>query len=117
MSMTNDVESNSTAIVEAKSIEKIDDSHEIEPTTEELTTLEHISDYIPLAVWLIVICELCERFAYYGLSGPFQNYIQHPAPGPNSTQPGALGRGQQIATALTTFFNSSLISRRSRVPF
>ena len=77
---------------------------EDEPTAEELLTLEHVSDRIPPAVWLIVICEFCERFAFFGLSGPFQNYIQYPVPGPNVTQPGAIGRGQLTATALTTFF-------------
>jgi POT family proton-dependent oligopeptide transporter len=78
--------------------------NEIEPTPDELNTLEHISDRLPIAAWLIVICELCERFAFYGLSGPFQNYIQFPVPGFNDTQPGALNRGQQTATLLTTFF-------------
>jgi POT family proton-dependent oligopeptide transporter len=53
---------------------------------------------------LIVVCEFCERFAFYGISGPFQNYIQFPVPGPNDKQPGALDRGQQTATLLTTFF-------------
>jgi hypothetical protein len=77
---------------------------ECEPTAEELSTLEHVSDHIPSAVWLIVICEFCERFAFFGLSGPFQNYIQYPVPGPNTTQPGALDRGQLTATSLTTFF-------------
>ena len=75
-----------------------------EPTVEELSTLEHVADQIPLAAWLIVICEFCERFAFMGLSGPFQNYIQFPEPGPNEKQPGALGRGHQTATLLTTFF-------------
>lgn len=85
-------------------IEPNDSWDEVEPTTEELSILPHIADHIPLAVWLIVICELCERFAFYGLSGLFQNYIQFPPPSGNDTQPGALGRGQQTATALTMFF-------------
>ncbi|CAF4026535.1 unnamed protein product [Adineta steineri] len=79
-------------------------SHEIEPTTEELNTLQRISDHIPLAAWMIVVCEFCERFAFYGISGPFQNYIQFPVPSSNDTQPGALNRGHQTATLLTTFF-------------
>ncbi|CAF1317389.1 unnamed protein product [Adineta steineri] len=79
-------------------------SHEIEPTTEELNTLEHIPDHIPLAAWMIVVCKFCESFTFYGMSGPFQNYIQFPVPGSNDTQPGALNRGHQTATLLTTFF-------------
>ena len=80
------------------------ESNEIEPTAEELATLEHVADSIPLAAWLIVVCEFCERFAFIGLSGPFQNYIQFPVPGPNDKQPGALGRGHRMATLVTTCF-------------
>ncbi|CAF1307961.1 unnamed protein product [Adineta steineri] len=79
-------------------------SHEIEPTTEELNTLEHIPDHIPLTAWMIVVCKFCESFTFYGMSGPFQNYIQFPVPSSNDTQPGALNRGHQTATLLTTFF-------------
>jgi POT family proton-dependent oligopeptide transporter len=41
------------------------------------------------------------RFAYYGLSGPFQNYIQY---GPHDVRPGAIGLGQSHATGLNLFF-------------
>lgn len=85
-------------------IDQQQELNEIEPTAEELNTLPRISDHIPLAAWLIVLCELCERFAFYGITGPLQNYIQFPVPGPNDKQPGALNRGQQTATLLTTFF-------------
>jgi POT family proton-dependent oligopeptide transporter len=99
-----DVELNDFKNVELDVINREKESNEIEPTTEELNTLEHISDHIPCAAWMIVICELCERFAYYGMSGPFQNYIQFPVPTSNDKQPGALNRGHQTATLLTTFF-------------
>jgi POT family proton-dependent oligopeptide transporter len=104
MSTAEEIELNSVDAAETKIIEQIDDFNEIQPTAEELSTLEHVSDRIPLAAWLIVICELCERFAFYGLSGLFQNYIQFPLPTANDAQPGALGRGQQTATTLTMFF-------------
>ncbi|CAF1058284.1 unnamed protein product [Rotaria sordida] len=104
MSIPVEIESNTADGVESKIIEPIEEFNEIEPTAGELSTLEHISDRIPLGVWLIVICELCERFAFYGISGLFQNYIQFPLPTANDTQPGALDRGQQTATALTMFF-------------
>ena len=94
--------SSDLVVMEVMDVEK--GSDEIEPTAEELNTLDRISDRIPLAAWMIVICEFCERFAFYGMSGPFQNYIQFPVPGPNDEQPGALGRGQRTATSLTTFF-------------
>jgi POT family proton-dependent oligopeptide transporter len=104
MNPKSNVQENDPNNFELVDIEQGQDSNEIEPTAEELNTLEHISDRIPLAAWLIVVCELCERFAYYGLTGPFQNYIQFPVPGPNDKQPGALNRGHQTATLLTTFF-------------
>lgn len=104
MSVEVDVEINDPKNLELDVIDQGKKSDEIEPTAEELSTLPHISDCIPFAAWLIVVCELCERFAFYGLSGPFQNYIQFPVPGANGKQPGALNRGQQTATLLTTFF-------------
>ena len=104
MSTEVDTEENDSNNVAVDVIDREKESNEIEPTIEDLNTLEHISDHIPLAAWLIVICELCERFAFYGITGPFQNYIQFPVPGPNDKQPGALNRGHQTATLLTTFF-------------
>ncbi|KAG2184376.1 hypothetical protein INT43_000285 [Umbelopsis isabellina] len=76
-----------------------------EPNEEEWGTLREVADTIPVSAFLVILIEFCERFTYYGLSGPFQNYIQNPAP-PSypADQPGALGRGQQTATALNTFF-------------
>lgn len=61
----------------------------------------HISDKIPYSAYLVAVVELCERFTYYGLSGPFQNYIQNPREG---RLPGALGLGQQKAVALLYAF-------------
>ncbi|KAF7722241.1 peptide transporter ptr2 [Apophysomyces ossiformis] len=77
-----------------------------EPTPEEWKTLREVADRIPYSAYLVILIEFCERFTYYGLNGPFQNYIQFPAP-PSypAGQPGALGRGQVTATALTTFFS------------
>jgi proton-dependent oligopeptide transporter, POT family len=98
------VTTNEANDIELKSVDAGGKCNEIEPTAEELSSLEHVADRIPLVSWLIVMCELCERFAFYGITGPFQNYIQFPVPGPDDKQPGALNRGQQIATLLTTFF-------------
>ncbi|KAG0782805.1 hypothetical protein G6F16_009871 [Rhizopus arrhizus] len=79
--------------------------HYPEPTAEDWKNLPEVSDSIPKAAFLVILIEFCERFTYYGLSGPFQNYIQNPAPASYPAQlPGAMGRGQQTATALTTFF-------------
>ncbi|GAA5803696.1 hypothetical protein HPULCUR_009179 [Helicostylum pulchrum] len=74
-----------------------------EPTEQDWKELAEVSDKIPKAAFLVILIEFCERFTYYGLSGPFQNYIQHENP-PSypADQPGAMG--QQVATSLTTFF-------------
>ena len=88
---------------------------ELAPSQDELETLKRVPDRIPPAALTIVIIELCERFAFYGLSGPFQNYLQNPFPpdGNGSGAPknvsdpypaGALGLGQARATALQQLF-------------
>lgn len=51
-----------------------------EPTEQDWKDLHQVADEIPFSAFLILIIEFCERFTYYGLSGPFQNYIQNPAP-------------------------------------
>lgn len=73
-----------------------------EPTEEELMTLRKVSGHLPWSAFIVALVELCERFTYYGLSGPFQNYIQyHPHDTPVR---GAIGLGQTGATGLTNFF-------------
>ncbi|KAI1623267.1 POT family-domain-containing protein [Exophiala viscosa] len=84
------------------------------PTADDLLTLPRIADTIPLRVYTIAFVELCERFSYYGTAILFQNYVQRrlltptgAAPNPSGAtdnNPGALGRGQQVATGLSTFF-------------
>ena len=87
-----------TAVDRAKDVEA-------EPTDEELITLEHVSDRIPFSAWLIIFCELCEGFAYFGTFLILQNYIQFPVRVSGSKQPGALDRGQRVATAITVSYN------------
>ncbi|KAI9317582.1 POT family-domain-containing protein [Dichotomocladium elegans] len=75
------------------------------PTAKDWDELREVADAIPKSGFLVILIEFCERFTYYGLSGPFQNYIQQPPPKSYPAEtPGALGKGQQVATALTTFF-------------
>ena len=72
-----------------------------EPTDHEMETLRHVSESIPISCWLVAIVELAERFSYYGLSAPFQNYMQFT---PEHSPKGMLGLKQQGATALSYFF-------------
>jgi len=73
------------------------------PTAEDLLFLPRVADALPYGAFLVAVVELCERFAYYGLSGPFQNYIANEYNDPNGL-PGALGLKQSGATAMTNFF-------------
>ncbi|KAL2823484.1 POT family-domain-containing protein [Aspergillus cavernicola] len=73
-----------------------------EPNADEIKSLRHVAENLPLSAWLVAVVELCERFTYYGMSGLFQNYVQRPLDG--SEGRGALGMGHQGATGLTTFF-------------
>lgn len=91
-----------------KRLGQIDVSTEIEYddeefiSKEETSLLRRVPQGVPVAAWFILINEFCERFAYYGGSTPFQNYVQYPPDDPN--QAGALGKGQSTATALQSFF-------------
>ncbi|RAR09093.1 peptide transporter ptr2-a [Stemphylium lycopersici] len=73
------------------------------PTPEDDLFLPRVADTLPRGAFLVAIVELCERFAYYGLSGPFQNYIANAHNDANGL-PGALGLKQSGATAMTNFF-------------
>lgn len=70
------------------------------PTEEEMQTLRHVGGKIPMRCWLIAIVELSERFSYYGLSAPFQNYMEY---GPNDSPKGVLSLNSQGATGLSYF--------------
>ncbi|KAJ3174118.1 peptide transporter ptr2 [Geranomyces variabilis] len=83
--------------------EKNPDEHIVRIPTEDgflKSTLPRIAGVVPLAAFFIVINEFCERFAYYGGSGVFQNYVSARRPKP----PGSLGHPQSDATALSNFF-------------
>ncbi|GME21896.1 HR1 repeat rho-binding protein [Neofusicoccum parvum] len=79
------------------------------PTEEDLRTLFRVSGKIPWTTYTIAFVELCERFSYYGTTVVYVNYIQQPLPAGSNTgagfdgQSGALDRGQQTSTGLTTF--------------
>ncbi|THU84559.1 peptide transporter PTR2A [Dendrothele bispora CBS 962.96] len=91
----------------------VDDLHDgLEfPTEEERLTLRRISDKIPWPAYLIAIVEMAERFSYYGSVVLFTNFIQQPLPDGSNTgaggptgQSGALGKGLQTASGITTFY-------------
>ncbi|KAJ3018157.1 peptide transporter ptr2 [Thoreauomyces humboldtii] len=67
------------------------------------TTLPRIGGAVPLAAWFIVVNEFCERFAYYGGSAVFQNYIAKDADNQGG-EFGGVGKGQATATAMSNLF-------------
>lgn len=85
------------------------------PTEQELATLPRVAGHIDYKIFLVAFVECCERFAYYGCVIIMQNFVQRPrltptgaAPNPDghaNNNPGALGYGQQTATALGSFFS------------
>lgn len=82
---------------------------EIYPTEEELGTLRRVHGKVSWLIYTIGLVEMCERFAYYGTTAVFVNFIAYPLPEGSTTgaaglgQPGALGLGQQASTSLTLF--------------
>ncbi|KAH9819768.1 di/tri peptide transporter 2, partial [Teratosphaeria destructans] len=77
--------------------------HPLGATDEDDKSLRRVADSLPWSAFLVAAVELCERFTFYGLSGPFQNYISNSYHDPNGL-PGAIGLGQGGATALTSIF-------------
>ncbi|KAI2467330.1 PTR2-domain-containing protein [Annulohypoxylon bovei var. microspora] len=80
------------------------------PTAEELKTLRRVKGPINWIIYTIAFIELCERFAYYGTTAVFVNFISEPLPAGSTTgaggtdlQAGALGQGQQASTGLVLF--------------
>ncbi|KAK8101811.1 peptide transporter ptr2 [Apiospora kogelbergensis] len=84
------------------------------PTKDELATLRRVKGTIHWLIYTVAFCELCERFAYYGVVQVFVNFIAEPLPSPQDGgsdtgaagtygQPGALGMGQQASTGITLF--------------
>lgn len=80
--------------------EEIDEHYET-PTEEEMKTLRRVQGKIPFRCLLVAMVELAERFSYYGLSTPFQNYM---ANGPNDTPAGLLELDTSGANGLSYFF-------------
>ncbi|KAI0387360.1 POT family-domain-containing protein [Hypomontagnella monticulosa] len=69
-----------------------------ELSEEESADLRRVGDKIKAEAWLVAMYSGAERFAFYALQAPLQNYMQNPAK--DFGRPGALGLGQSWATAL-----------------
>ncbi|GES59675.1 POT peptide transporter [Aspergillus terreus] len=82
--------------------ERPDDNDLPAPTEWEEENLRRVCDKIPRAIFLVAVAELAERFTYRCITAPMQNYIENAYDDP--LRPGALGKGQGVATGINYFF-------------
>ncbi|KAL7904102.1 PTR2 domain-containing protein [Trichoderma velutinum] len=73
-----------------------------EATEEEVKELRHVVDSVPFIVWVALVANATERFTFYAVTTPWQNYMQNSAD--NVAIPGALGLGQAAATNISSAF-------------
>ncbi|KAI9745050.1 MAG: hypothetical protein M1818_001328 [Claussenomyces sp. TS43310] len=71
-------------------------------TEDEVATLRHIGDDIPRSAWIALLLGAAERFTFYAVTAPWQNYMQNDAD--SIAVPGALGLGQATATNISNAF-------------
>jgi len=69
---------------------------------DDYESLPRVADSIPLSAWLVALLTMAERFSFYGLSAPFQNFMQNPRD--DRLRPGALGWGQARASQVSNIF-------------
>ncbi|PQE28722.1 PTR2-Di-and tripeptide permease protein [Rutstroemia sp. NJR-2017a WRK4] len=65
-------------------------------TEEEILNCRHVPDQLHAAVWIALLVGAAERFAFYYITAPWQNYLQNNRD--DNANPGALGLGQVTAT-------------------
>ncbi|KAJ5938296.1 POT family-domain-containing protein [Penicillium verhagenii] len=72
-------------------------------TEDEIRTLQHVpDDKLPRTVWIALAISAAERFTFWAITTPWQNYMQN---SPDSAIRGALGLGQSTATNISNAFS------------
>ncbi|PLB55687.1 oligopeptide transporter [Aspergillus steynii IBT 23096] len=71
-------------------------------TEDEIKTLPHVVDSVPFIVWVALVAGASERFTFYAISAPWQNYMQNDRD--SIAVPGVLGLGQATATNISNAF-------------
>lgn len=66
--------------------------------------LRRVRDHIPWRLWAVALIGFWERAAFWGLTAPWQNYMEHPSHYDESQTPGALDLGQTKATRIYCAF-------------
>ncbi|KAH7408769.1 POT family-domain-containing protein [Phaeosphaeria sp. MPI-PUGE-AT-0046c] len=66
--------------------------------------LRRVADNVPWRLWIVACIGFFERAAFWGLTAPWQNYMQNPRSPTKEHAPGALGLGQALATRIYCCF-------------
>ncbi|KAF2651589.1 PTR2-domain-containing protein [Lophiostoma macrostomum CBS 122681] len=96
-------------LIQAKLIDLASSSNSTvfaEPPILSLTEVRHLRrvvDHIPLRLWAVALIGFWERFTFWGLTAPWQNYMENELDSRNGI-PGALGLGQAQATRIYCAF-------------
>ncbi|KAF9206882.1 peptide transporter ptr2 [Haplosporangium sp. Z 27] len=76
-----------------------------EVINDDLSSNVQVAGPIPIAAWLIIVTELCERFAYYGASLLFQRYMLEHLRLPKGSST-AITRGFNFFSYITSIFGA-----------
>ncbi|CAO2651366.1 Nn.00g039360.m01.CDS01 [Neocucurbitaria sp. VM-36] len=73
-------------------------------TAADVVDLRRVRDSVPWRLWVVAVIGFWERAAFWGLTAPWQNYMEHPPHFDKNHTPGALGLGQVKATRIYCAF-------------
>lgn len=114
-----DMENHKTADVESQKIAEVENHEITSRESHEITSMEksgpqvlrHVPGRVSPTAYLLCVVELADRASFYGVSGILANFIQRPLPpgsvtgapvsSTSSQNPGALGLGLSVSSALT----------------
>ncbi|KAF2187326.1 PTR2-domain-containing protein [Zopfia rhizophila CBS 207.26] len=68
----------------------------------QIQNLRRVVDDIPRRLWVVAIIAFWERFTFWGITAPWQNYMENSWR--SGQVPGALGMGQSMATRIYCAF-------------
>ncbi|KAF1927278.1 MFS general substrate transporter [Didymella exigua CBS 183.55] len=84
--------------------ESITTSSRSSRTFADTSDMRRVRDDMPWQLWVVAIIAFWERASFWGITAPWQNYMQHPPHYHAGETPGALGLGQSVATRIYCAF-------------
>lgn len=54
-----------------------DNNQPRDATEEEIKTLRHVSDGIPVSAWIVILAGAAERATYFGIIAPWRTSTRH----------------------------------------